>query len=498
MENFAVASGHTLTTETAAEVLRAGGTAVDAAIAGAFMACVVEPVLASPLAGGFLMVAPKNGSTQVLDAFIQTPKRKRTDVDMREIEVDFGATTQTFHCGAGTIGTPGLVPGLFMAHAEFGRVPMAELLAPAIRTARQGAVVSGFQAEVLGYVSAIFKSSEPSRALYAPDGDLLTEGDNLKNPEMADVLEVLASEGPRFFQEGEVAQALLSLDGSHLTLNDLKSYRPIGRKPLRLQRRGVEVDLNPSPSLGGVQIALALQALSANADDRQLARCLYEVSKIRKATDLDHHPTDGTKILLNQAMVSSLRRTMEVHQAATRGTTHISVIDENGMGAAFTISNGEGCGLIVPGTGIMANNMLGEDDLVPDGPNSWTEDTRLASMMCPMALRDSGSLTMLGSGGSNRIRSALTQVTLRLIDGKEALAPAIMAARLHVDNTEQILDFEDTGGEGRREKLLDEFPTATPWPRQTMYFGGVHAARLDQNGFSAMGDARRSGAALTK
>ena len=148
MGNFAVASGHHLTTQTAAEVLRAGGTAVDAAIAGALVACVAEPVLASLLAGGFLMVSPSGKPVQVLDAFIQTPKRKRSlaDVDIREVEVDFGQNTQKFHCGAGTIGTPGLVPGMFEAHSQFGRIPFSELAAPAIELAHNGCELTEFQA----------------------------------------------------------------------------------------------------------------------------------------------------------------------------------------------------------------------------------------------------------------------------------------------------------------------------------------------------------------
>lgn len=499
MGKFAVASGHELTTQTVAEVLRAGGTAVDGAIAGALMACVCEPVLASPLAGGFLMVALPNKPVQILDAFIQTPKRKRSlaDNDIREIEVDFGQSTQIFHCGAGTIGTPGLIPGLFEAHEQFGRIPMTELVAPAVEAARSGTTITEFQAEVLGYVEAIFKSSDGARALYAPDGKLLGQGDVLHNPQMADSLEIMAMEGPRFFQEGEVAQALLSLNGGHLTSEDLKSYRPIGRKPLKFTRRSIEVNLNPAPSLGGVQIALALQALPPNPDDRQLARCLYEVARIRKETDLDHNPASGEKILLDPKMVNGLRKTLAKHQAATRGTTHISVIDQQGMGVAFTLSNGEGCGLMVPGTGIMANNMLGEDDLAPDGVNSWVENTRLASMMCPMALRNTGSLTMMGSGGSNRIRSALAQVALGLIDGGQALEDAIHAPRMHIDDTPQILDFEDTGPEERREALLLEFPDANLWPRQAMFFGGVHAVRQSGGGFEASGDERRSGAVLT-
>ncbi len=499
MGNFAVSSGHHLTTEAAAEVLRAGGTAVDAAIAGALMSAIAEPVLSSPLAGGFMMVAPASGKARLLDAFVQTPKRKRTDTDLREIEVDFGETRQIFHCGAGTIATPGLIPGLFEAHKRFGRIPMPELAAPAIAAAREGVAMTAFQAEVLGYVEPIFRASPESEALYTASGRLLGAGDTLRNPEMADVLEVMAIEGARFIQEGEVAQALLSLEGSHLGADDLKAYRPVWRDPLQVTRRGVEVDLNPSPSLGGVQIALALQALPDNPDDTLLAQCLYEIARIRKSRDLDHHPAEGAAILLDPQTVSSLRKTLRDHQAATRGTTHISVIGSDGTGVALTHSNGEGCGLLVPGTGIMANNMLGEDDLVPDGPDSWHEDTRLASMMCPMALRREGELTMLGSGGSNRIRSALAQVALGLTDRNERLEQAITAPRLHVEtDTAQVLDFEDTGSGERRESLLAAFPDANAWPQARMFFGGVHAARRTaKGGFEAAGDPRRSGHTLT-
>jgi len=500
MGKFAVSTGHERTSEAAAEILRAGGTAVDAAIAAAFMACIAEPVLASPLAGGFLMVAPKAGKAEVLDAFVQTPKRKRGDSDLQAIEVDFGETRQVFHCGAGTIATPGLVPGLFAAHARFGRIPMRELVRPAVMAAREGVLTTAFQAEVLGYVAPIFRTSTAAVELYTQGGKFLTEGEVLRNPEMADVLEVMALEGARFMQEGEVAQALLSLDGSHLQDADLRDFQPVWRKPLKMTRRGHSLEMNPSPSLGGVQIALALQALPDDPDDVLLARCLYEVARLRKARNLDHHPAAGADIMLNPALVADLRKTLTEHRAATRGTTHISVMDAQGMGVGLTLSNGEGCGLIVPGTGIMANNMLGEDDLVPDGPNSWHEDTRLASMMCPMTLRDDGALTILGSGGSNRIRAALAQVALGLIDRELSLQQAIDAPRMHVETgTERVLDFEDTGGAERHDTLLAVFENANAWPRQTMFFGGVHAVRRNaKGGFEAAGDARRSGAVLTR
>lgn len=501
MNKFAVASGHHLTSQAAADVLHDGGSAVDAAIAGAFMACIAEPVLASPLSGGFMMVAPPNTAPRCLDMFVQTPRQKRqiADVDIREIEVDFGPTQQIFHCGAGTTATPGLVPGIFDVHEKFGRMPMRDLVAPAISAMRAGVEVNDFQSEVLGYVSAIFMASEDARALYCHDDATLKSGAVLRNLAMADVLEVMSLEGARFVQEGEVATALLSMEGGNLSRDDLKSYQPRWRKALAHTRGNVEFSLNPSPSLGGVQIALALSALPRDADDRLLARCLYEVAKIRRDHDIDHHPTDGTAILLEPTLVSALRKTLSEHQAATRGTTHISVIDRDGLGVAFTLSNGEGNGLIVPGTGIMANNMLGEDDLVPDGLHSWIPNQRLASMMCPMVIRDGAEITMLGSGGSNRIRSALAQVSLAISCG-HGLADAIAAPRLHIESSsDHVLDFEDLGSDARRDGLVSEFPRAKAWPHRSMYFGGVHAARTDgQGGFQAVGDPRRSGSALTE
>ncbi len=500
MSRFAVATGHQLTSDAAAEVLRAGGTAVDGAIAAAFMACITEPVLASPLAGGFMMVSPVGAKPQLLDMFVQTPhvKRPEAEADVREIEVDFGPTQQIFHCGTGTTATPGLIPGIYAAHERFGRMPMRDLVAPAVEAMRQGIAVTDFQAEVLGYVAAIYTASDSARALYAPDGDLLKPGASLANPDMADVLEVMALEGARFIEQGEVAQALLAMEGGHLSAADLDAYRPEWREPLICKRGDMAFMLNPSPSLGGVQIALALSALPKGANDRELAKCLYEVAKIRRARDLDHHPLEGAAIMLDPGLVADLRKTLAGHQAATRGTTHISVIDPSGMGAAFTLSNGEGNGLIVPGTGIMANNMLGEDDLVPDGPHSWVPDRRLASMMCPMIVRQGAEVTLMGSGGSNRIRSALAQVSVALADGT-GLEDAIHAPRLHVETGEHVLDFEDTGSEARREGLLAEFPDGKPWGRASMFFGGVHAVRWDgKSGFQAVGDPRRSGAALTE
>ncbi len=493
---YAVASGHDLTTDTAEAVLADGGNAVDACIAAAFTAFVVEPVLAGPLGGGFLMLAPTSSPVRVLDAFVDTPRCKagESDLDLETITVDFGATTQDFHIGAATIAAPCLIPALFQAHEQAGRMPLRELTAPAIEHARHGHAVSEFQAHVAGLVAPILQADPALKAMTFAGDKPLAAAAIQSNPALADVFEVLVAEGPRFFSEGEVASALAALPGSHLSLDDLRRARPVFRDAVKIARSGAELHLNPAPSLGGVQIALALQTLPHNPNAALVAHCLQQIATIRAETGLDHHPEDAARLLLNPVQRAKLTKLLAHHRPATRGTTHISVIDADGTGAALSLSNGEGCGRLLPGTGIHPNNMLGEEDLSPDGPLGWHPGRRLASMMCPTAIRDrAGRLTMLGSGGSNRIRSALTQVVLRLLDDDCTLDAAIDAPRLHVERT--TLSFEDGADEQRRDLLLSGWPEATVFDRPNMYFGGVHAVTGHPlHGYTAAGDARRSGA----
>ncbi len=495
---FAVATGHALTTEAAETALRSGGTAVDACIAAACMAFVVEPVLAQPLGGGFLMLAPQTGPATLLDGFVQTPRQKPSegDLDIGSITVDFGTATQDFHIGPGTVAAPCLIPAVFEAHARAGRMPMVEVVAPAVAVARQGHQITAMQAHIAGLVTPILKADPVVAALHLDNGAAPTPGTKHANPALGDVLEVMALEGPRFFTEGEVAQALVGLPGGALSALDLQRARPIYRTPLSVERLGHRIALNPPPSLGGVQIALGLNALDHLPDPGEMAQALAGVARVRAELQLDLDPTNAGRAL-DPALVAQLRASLSAHKAAVRGTTHISVIDRWGTGAALTLSNGEGCGRLLPGTGIMPNNMLGEEDLVPEGPTAWTPDTRLASMMCPTAVRGpNGALTMLGSGGSARIRSALTTVLVDLVDHGLGLAEALAAPRMHVESGD--LAFEDLGDEARRTALLRDWPEAAIWPTPDFFFGGVHIAQQARNGaVSAASDPRRDGCAVT-
>ncbi len=492
MAGFAVACGHERTAETAENVLNDGGSAADAAIAAAMMAMVAEPVLAGLLGGGFAMIVA-DGETKLLDFFVQTPRCRAQDIDFRAVFADFGTARQEFHVGAGAMATPGVAPGLVELHARAGRIPFRELAKPAIEAARQGVVINPFQARLGEIIAPIINASEGARHPMCDDKGPLPEGACFRNPAFADVLEVFAIEGARFVTEGEVATALIALaeQGGHLTGTDLRRYQPIWREPHIVDRGGVTLALNPPPSLGGILIDLTLALTDRGAKALSIARAFDAVDQAREITG------DAVAELLAPALVERYRKQLAEHPVSTRGTTHISVIDAQGMAVALTLSNGEGCGLIAPGTGIMPNNMLGEEDLVPGGWHSWPLDSRLSSMMCPLAMRwPDGRLAVLGSGGSNRIRTALAQVIMHMIDREWPIDAAIDATRLHVEAG--ALDVELSGlAEADRTELSAAYPEATFWESPSMFFGGAHGVMRDRKGSCwAAADARRAGVAL--
>ncbi|MEM9148487.1 MAG: gamma-glutamyltransferase [Pseudomonadota bacterium] len=508
-KRYAIAAGHRLTAETGAEVLQAGGTAMDAAMAAALMAMVAEPVLAGLLGGGFAMVRLPDGRCELLDAFVDTPRRKRPEgeVAMEEIHADFGGTLQGFRIGTGTIAAPCLAAGLAEAHARHGRMALRDLTQPAVEAARVGVPLTPYQARLAEIVRPILVATPSARALWcAADGaHLLAEGARWRNPAFADVLEEFGRAGPRFVSEGEIASALLEAarDGGHLTRADAEACQPIWRSPLVERRGAATVLLNPPPSLGGLLIAFAQALMEHGAPPVTVARAFVATAEARAEAGLDGDLDAGAAQLADSAFRVTMRQRMTTtrgHKPARRGTTHISVIDGEGLGVALTLSNGEGAGLILPGTGIMPNNMLGEDDLVPEDPLGWRTGARLASMMAPMAiLWPDGRAALLGSGGSNRIRTALAQVVAQVVDAEMPLDAAIAAPRLHAEGTDPMrLDFEEAGlAEGHRAGLLAAFPEARGWAQPSMFFGGVHGVMRDaRGGLSAAGDARRDGIGL--
>lgn len=487
-ENAAgVAAGHALTAEAASEALKDGGTAVDAAIAGLWTATVSEPVLSSPGGGGFMMIGHR-GQTNCLDFFVETPpQRPAGDIDAFVIEADFGPTTQAFTIGNGTSAVPGFVHGLFAAHERYGRLPMNTLVAHAASVARDGFTINAFQAFLFSVVAPILIATPSARALFADrDGKTIRPaGSVFRNPNLADALEEIASEGIEAVRHGEIAGLILraQADGGTLTADALAAYQPHWRTPKQAIIAGARVFLNPPPSAGGTLIARMIDGHDKTAD-------LPAMASTMAATDRAWSDS-------GRSLQSFLNLQGPGHKIAQRGTTHISVIDADGMAVAATVSNGEGNGTIVPQCGFMVNNMLGEDDVNPDGVADWQPGIRLSSMMAPTLASDAdGGLAVLGSGGSNRIRSAVYCVLVRHLAGRLPLEDAITAARLHIENG--FLEFEGHIDDDDRTALEAQFPERRCWDEPNLFFGGVHAVRKNADGgIGGAGDPRRGGVFVT-
>lgn len=486
-----------MTAAAAAEVLQDGGNAFDAVIAAQCTACVCEPVLASLAGGGFLLAHPAGVDPVIYDFFVQTPLAKRAPeaLDFYGIEVDFGGVTQEFHIGVGAAATPGCVRGMFDIHADLCRLPMDRLLRPAIDAARRGVRITPLQAYIWDTVAPICCANEDVRGVFAGGGqDPLGEGDTARQPALADSFEALATEGADLFYHGEMASSLVELcrAGGQIRPEDLAAYRTVRRKPLSFRYRGASVATNPLPSTGGVLVALALGLLEDTEPEGETQRLanLAQAMRLTNQARLE----SGTGKGFDAKLVARYRRAMRGRAQSRRGTTHISVVDHEGNLAAMTVSNGEGCGRLVPGTGIVLNNMLGEDDINPGGFHTWTRGTRLASMMAPTLVETAGQHLALGSGGSKRIRSAIVQSVDHLVRAGLSPVDAVTTPRFHVEG--ERLSLEGGFSPETVSTLEDAFDDVEHWGRANLFFGGVHVAGKRGGDYVAVGDPRRGGSGV--
>ena len=497
-----VAAGHELTARAAAEILEDGGNAFDACVAGLFMTFVAEAVFASPGGGGFLM-ARRAGSDAVtlFDFFAETPRKRRpeSEVDFFPIHADFGPAKQQFHIGVGSSATPGMVPGIFAMHEELCRLPMRRLVEPAVRAARAGFPLSAFQAYLLIVIAPILKATTGVAKIFAPDGRLLQAGETFSNPDLAETIEWLAEDGARLFLDGDVGEAIAAQqrDGGYLTHADLADYRVARRKPILWQHDGATVALNPPPAASGALIAFGLGYVQALADAGRVLDALALKETMQATNEARASHGEGLAAKLADGVLAKNMREAARHPAAHRGTTHVSVIDRDGNAASASLSNGEGNGSIVGRFGFMLNNMLGEEDLSPEGLGKWREGVRLSSMMAPtIILQPNGTVVALGTGGSNRIRTAILQVAVNLLDYRLSLADAVEAPRLHLER-DGTLSFEPGLPDSVQSAFRALVERAHAWPERNLFFGGVHAARrFADGGVEGAGDPRRGGVAI--
>jgi gamma-glutamyltranspeptidase/glutathione hydrolase len=515
----AVAAGHPLTARAGARMLEEGGNAVDACIAAAFVSWVAESPLTGPGGGGFMLVhRARDRSDRVLDFFVAIPGRgllARAGGEMVVVQVPFDERTlQVFRIGAAACAVPGALAGLDAAHRRYARLPWAELVAPAVEVARGGVELNAEQAFLHEILDVALRHEEEGRRIYGEDAPL-GAGERLVMADLAGTLEWLAAEGADAFYRGELARRIgetVGAGGGRITLEDLAAYRVIQRRPVRTPFRSFEFVSNPPPSSGGLLIAFALGTLDrlgpppAQGSAGALA-LLTEV--MREATrargggfGAELYRGGAGKRLLAPARLDAAaeavrerRRLPAREPAGFPSTTHISVVDGAGNAASLSSSTGCGSGVVVPGTGIQLNNMLGEHDLNP-GSGTARVGERLTSMMAPsLVLADGRPRLVVGSAGSIRLRAAILQIVVNVLDHGLSVAEAIGAPRVHLEG--DVLQLEGGIASETAELLEESGYGVSRWARRNLYFGGASGvARREDGQLEAAGDPRRGGAGV--
>lgn len=505
----AVSAGHQATAETAVQILDEGGNAFDAVVAAHLTACVVEPVLTSFAGGGFLLAEKADGKQTLYDFFVQTPAtiKPKSELSFFPISADFGFAKQEFHIGPGSVATPGTVKGLFEIHKDLCSIPFPDLAEPAIKLAKNGVEMNSFQSGAIRITEPIYSSSKEASEIfrsYKDEENFITAGEWLKQPQLAGFMEKLAREGDSFFYDGEVADKICMTcekKGGHLTKKDLQDYKVEKREPLKLEYRDSSLSINPPPSSGGLLIAFALKLMESldRSSFKSIPELLVEVQDMTNQARIENmiESRDSKRLerMLHAPFIELYKSQIQNRRKATRGTTQISVVDADGNMASLTTSNGSGSGVMIPGTGVMLNNMLGEEDLNPEGFYNWPENQRISSMMAPAIVRfKDGRKVVLGSGGSNRIRTAILQVLLNIVDRKMDVKEAIQSPRIHFEN--DFLNVEEGFSEEVLNDLSSKYLNHKIWEKGNLFFGGVHAVSVKDGEFSGFGDPRRGGVSM--
>ena len=462
---------------------------------------------------------PGGADGVVLDFFVGAGGSdgfERTE-ELVPISVYFDETSQTFNAGAASCGVPGNAAGLALAAEGYGSMPLSELAKPGIALGRDGVVINEQQGYVMEILEAILTMTPESADLYAPDGKPLRTGDLFRYPEMSDALERFGSEGSEPFTSGEIAVQVsdwVRERGGNLGIEDLRSYEPVVREPLRVSFRGADVLMNPPSSSGGLLISYALgllERLGPTSDVERVVAAMEASNAVRHGEFHERlqQPGFAAEVLDPKSLDAAVSRIQagewagggggaggpDSDQDALGSTTHITAVDADGRCASITCSNGTCSGIQVPGTGVHLNNMLGEEDLNPGGFHRIPPGQRVSSMMSPGAVLRDGELVLgIGSAGSNRIRSAVVQTILRTLEDGMGAQEAVDAGRVHFES--DVVQAEPGVDEAALDRLEARGVPVVRWKRRNLFFGGVQAVVRDpQTGEMGGGaDPRRGGA----
>jgi gamma-glutamyltranspeptidase/glutathione hydrolase len=449
-----VAAGHPATTAAGIEILHAGGSAADAAVAACLASCVAETVMTGLLGGGHAIYWDAGSRTaRNLDCFCAVPSR--AGAPLLELEVPFGEELVHYAVGAASCAVPGVPAGLEAIWRAYGRLPWAELCEPALRLAREGVPMPPAHVACLRMLEPVMTMREGAR-IYAPGGRLLEPGDRMQQPGLVRAVEILAVEGAGSVYRGTIAEALLALvaerDGA-IAQEDLTGYEALWADPVEVDYAGTRFVTRGG--LSGIPETL---------------------SRLPRRRGIDEPLR--TLMLLDA---------LAAEQAPETHTTNLVTVDAEGNACVLTTSLGLGSGDWLPGLDLHLNSMLGETDLLV---GELRPGARMQSMMAPsLAIDGDVPVLAIGAAGGTRLRTALVGVASAVLD--EGLAPQDAVDRPRVHRAGSTANAEPGADEDALAELERRGLTVRRWPDRHHYFGGV--SLIAEDGPAA--DPRRSGTA---
>jgi gamma-glutamyltranspeptidase/glutathione hydrolase len=476
-----VASQNEIASRIGADVIKEGGTALDAAVATAFALAVVHPTAGNIGGGGFIVFRPAAGDPVTYDFRETAPAESSATMFLRDGKYD--ATLH--HNSYLAVGVPGTVAGLHMAWKEHGKLSWERLVQPAIVLARDGFPVSDGLAGSLRSVLQQMQSYPASVAQFSKNGAPYEVGEILKQPDLARTLDRIAAKGPAGFYEGETALAIekeMRAHGGLITRQDLQSYKAVRRAPVKGTYRGYDVISMPPVSSGGVGLIEMLNVLEGydlvKAGPGSAEAVHLVVESMRRAYadrahylgDADFNPDMPIARLMSKEYAAELRKSIDLRHATrssptsfewpheSEETTHISIVDEdrNAVAMTYTLEQGYGVKIVVPGAGFLLNNEMGDfnagpglttaEGLIGTPPNLAAPGKRMLSSMTPTILAKDGRLFMVtGSPGGRTIINTVLETIVNVIDFGMNAQEAVDAPRFHHQWLPDKIQYEKYG-----------------------------------------------------
>ena len=476
-----VTSQNEIASRIGADVIKEGGTAVDAAVATAFALAVVHPTAGNIGGGGFLVYRPAKGDAVAYDFREMAPAKASPTMFLK----DGKYSAELHHNSYLAVGVPGTVAGLHMAWKDQGRLPWKRLIDPAIALARDGFMVTEALARSLKNAQREMQKYPASVAQFTKNGVFYEPGETLKQPDLAKTLDRIASQGPAGFYQGETALLLekeMLAHGGLITREDMQNYAAKKRVPVKGTYRGYEVISMPPISSGGVAIIEMLNVLegydiakmgSGSADAIHLmaeAMKRAYADRARYLGDPDFNHDMPLAKLTSKEYAADLRKTINATRASQSSpttfewphesdeTTHISIVDgdRNAVSMTYTLEQGYGVKIVVPGAGFLLNNEMGDfnagpeltnaEGLIGTKANLAEPGKRMLSSMTPTILSKDGQLFMVtGSPGGRTIINTALETIVDVVDFGMNAQEAVDAPRFHHQWLPDRIDFEKYG-----------------------------------------------------